>query len=62
MDRLVVPIVVGAIAAFTLLLLLTVLIVKKKKSQLKYDAEKLEGHSDESQKLKTEETFTPSTR
>ena len=56
MDRLVLPIVVGAIAAFTLLLLLTVLIVKKKKSQ--YDAEKLEGNSDESQKLKTEETFT----
>ena len=56
------PIVIGAVAAFTLLLLLTILIVKKKKSQLKYDAEKAEGHSDESQKLKSEEKFTSSTR
>ena len=56
------PIVIGAVAAFTLLLLVTILIVKKKKSQLKYDAEKAEGHSDESQKLKSEEKFTSSTR
>ena len=55
------PIVIGAVAAFTLLLLVTILIVKKK-SQLKYDAEKAEGHSDESQKLKSEEKFTSSTR
>ena len=52
------PIVIGAVTAFTLLLLVTILIVKKKKSQLKYDAEKAEGHSDESQKLKSEEKFT----
>ena len=52
------PIVIGAVTAFTLLLLVTILIVKKKKSQLKYDTEKAEGHSDESQKLKSEEKFT----
>ena len=57
------PIVIGAVAAFTLLLLVTILIVKKKKSQLKYDAEKADGHSDESQKLKSEEEkITSSTR
>ena len=55
------PIVIGAISAFTLLLLVTILIVKKKKSQLKYDAEKAVGQSDESQKLKSEsEKFTSS--
>ena len=52
------PIVIGAVTAFTLLLLVTILIVKKKKSQLKYDTEKAQGHSDESQKLKSEEKFT----
>ena len=52
------PVVVGSITAATLLLGITILIVKKKKSQLKYDTEKAEGNSDESQKLKSEEKFT----
>jgi hypothetical protein len=49
------PIVIGGVMAFSLLLILTIVIVKRKKSMLKYDAEKAEGNTDESQKLKADE-------
>jgi hypothetical protein len=45
------PIVAGVMVTAAVLVILTVLIVRRKKSQLKYDAEKAEGDSDESKKL-----------
>ena len=44
--------------AVSILIILTIIIVTKKKSQIKYDTEKAQGCSEESQKLKTEEKLS----
>ena len=48
------PIILGSVALFLLVVTITICIVKKKKSELKsYDLEKVEGKSEECEKLKS---------
>ena len=45
------PIIIGSVVALAVVVLIIFLVVRKKKSQLKYDAEKAEGNTDESKKF-----------
>ena len=45
------PIIIGSVIALVVVSLVIFLIVRSKKSQMKYDAEKAEGNTDESKKL-----------
>jgi len=45
------PIIIGSVIVIALVALIIFLVVRKKKSQLKYDAEKAQGNTDESKKL-----------